>query len=462
MPRTPAVLHVAARALFARNRRWMSVGLLAGPALWLVGVTAIWAVLHGAREVAISWRDIALPTRWHDVQRALGDRYHFEGEVAWRQGDFHRALHFHRAGFSRAPGNLPGRLALVRLYLAHQRPDLAKPVLLADLPDFATHADYLDAALGFLDEFEFDSDLADACDRLLASGEVAVRRTAALHAARLAHRRGEFDRSAALIRVHALERIPAGAVLLAQLEAEQGLSEVALLRLDGLLQHESPPDAAYATAAQICRRLGRTRDAELLAVRRLAQAPLAAAPRLELLSLLAEQGREAAVNDHVLRFRELFAADPAGLLGLAEFAAAAARPELARQLQRHFHARGWRAAPLALLVAEASLAAGQPADALVALRSRGEEDADFAMARDGLVALALHDLDRPEEARWQLQSLLTRPTVRPTTLRRIAARFHARGEAGTARELLARASALEPALWQPKPARTLHPAVATR
>ncbi|MBA4136517.1 MAG: hypothetical protein C0518_04285 [Opitutus sp.] len=383
------------------------------------------------------------------MQRALGDHYVTLAEAAAEAQAFDQALHLYRAGISRSPENLAGRLGLAQLYVACRRPELARPILTDRLSQFLDDRDYLQKAFQFLLDYQFDADLAAACAELLERPLTPdTEKLVALYAANVAFQRGNYDRCESLLLQHRLENTPEGGLLFARADLERDFPTLALLRLKDLVQRGIALDTVYVLLGQVHRKLGQTREIELNATLRLANNPLSPFPRIDFLHLHHERGQADALAREIDSFLAFFGNDQAALLALGDFAANTGRADLARRIEELFRQRDWPADAPSLLAAEASLVAGHHADGLRSLESVRRFDPDagkrFGAVLDGLQAVALFGLNRPDEARLHLEHLLTQPNLRAANLHVVATRLVALGHASHARALLERAVTLDP------------------
>ena len=417
---------------------------------WLAGATAVWGYLRFSRGVVrASWTDTAWPGQWRQLRIAIGEHYLAEALAAVERKEFDLALHYYRTGLARAPGSAEGRLGLARLYVGYGRPDLAKQLLADNLAYFSRQTEYLRTSLDFLLQFQFDAELAQACEDLLQRDLARPeRRLVTLFAATLAFHRGNYDRTEALLRREGLEDAAEGALLLARADLERGYAQLALLRLQDLIQRNLASDATYVLLAQARRQLGQLAELERNATLRLANAPLSHAPRLDFLFLHHEQRDEPALAREVSSYLQHFASDQNALLALADFAAQTGRPDLTREVQRAFAARNWPADTLTLLLAEGQIAAQRYADGLATLENAARIDPESAKrlstVHDSLRAVALFGLNRPDEARLHLDHLLAQPNLRAENLRVVAQRLVALGRPAAARAVLLRATELDP------------------
>lgn len=413
----------------------------------LLTATAAWGWLRFRRGIeSIAWSDVALPHRWATVRMKLGEHYLREARGHLERREFAPALAKYRAGLSRSPRHLSARLELAELYLAYRRPDLAKKLLLDRLEEFASDQAYLHRCLQFLFQFQADAELHAVCENLLRLDPQA--QIPAFYAASLALLRGDFDRAESLVREHRLDTATSGALLLARLDLERGFPELALARIERLLNEGVSDDECYALLMQIRRQLGQSRELELAATLRLAAFPFSHLPRIDFLHLQHERGDQTAFQREIDTYFAHFPEDQSALLALGDFAANKGLPELARRIENHFRTRDWLLEPAILMTAEAQLTAGNYSAGLAHLRAHLRDQASTAGRAapvfDSLQALALFGLNRADEAQVHLERLLAQPNLRADNLQVIASRLLALGRAEHARTVLARAVALDP------------------
>lgn len=430
------------------------IGLSAAVVGWGLLATGGWGYLRYIRGFQrVAWADAAWPARWPNLRRSMGEHYLLEGARAVEQRDLSRALWLYRAGVARVPGDREGRLALAGLYVAHRRNDLAAELLASGVARFSGDPDYVRPALQFLFEQQEDDRLAGLCREVLASLATPeagrTRPMVAYFAALVAFHHGDYDWTETLLLEHRLLATGEGLVLLAETDWERGFPDLALARLGQLVDETDAPDAAYALISRIHRARGDWRALELNATRRLAHAPLAAEPRLDLLRLALERGDEARLNAALASYLSSFAHEQAALLALGDFAAGAGRTELTARLQSAFQARGWPTGPVQLLHAEAEINRGNPVAALARLGDAAgagavEWSGPLAPVADSLRAVALFGLGREDEGRLRLNHLLTRPNLRAANLEAVATRLLKLDRAAEAREVLARAVVIDP------------------
>ena len=316
------------------------------------------------------------------------------------------------------------------------------------LPDLAQQGEYLPRALGFLLEFQFDSQLQQVSESLLQHADQRVRQITALHAASLAVQRGNFDGAEVLITSHRLARLPEGILILSRADFERGYPELAQARLDTLINTGFANGPALALAAEIQQRSGKSATDRLTDALRIADDPLSHQPRLARLQKLIADKNLADLASEFENYLRLFSNDQTALLALGDFAANNGLPDLARRLQPIFAQHHWQTDALSLLYAEACIHAARYADGLSELNRYLQENPTWAVrygpAVDGLRAVALYGLNRADDAQLQLEHLLGQPNLRAENLIVVANRILALGHPEAARLALAKVADLDP------------------
>ncbi len=431
-------------------RRLGLVLLVAATASWPVMTFGAWLFVKYHRGIPdVRYSDLLLPHRWPAYRISEGNHYIARGEELLQRGEAMAALPFLRTGITKAPTNARGRTLLAGLYVAGRRPDLARDLLLDGLHHQSDNAAYLQATLSFLLEFQEDTKLIEVAGQLLAT--VAARANhpmVATYAATAAYYRGNYDQAEDLLIRYHLGDSGDGAVLLARIDWARGYPELALLRLNELLDRQPGHDGARALLAAYCRELGRTGEQESAVVGRLAGDPLSPAPRIGYLHLLHQRGDRARLEHDAEAYLSQFQRDSSALLQLADFAANTGRPDLARRVQRILSDRHEDNGAPALMVAEAHIAAGEYQAALALISGYARDHPEWAARLgpvfSGLQAVALCGLGRMDEARLQLESLLARENLRADNLVAVSNRLAALGAHNLARSALSRAVETDP------------------
>jgi predicted Zn-dependent protease len=455
-------MHLLLNAVFERHKdaagktvlrpRWARIGTgLSLLALlgWVTLTTSVFGYLAHYKGVeSVTWLDVAWPQRWHRIRLHMGEHYLKEARIALAQREFDRARRLYKAGVPRSPMNRAGRISLAQLYVAARQPDLAKTLLLDRLPVLGGDASYLRQVLQFLHEYHYYADLARVCDELLADRSFAHRSPLAYHAALVAFYRGNHERAEKLLADEKLGAAPEGALLLARIDAERDQTPSAQVRLENLLAEGQANDAIFAELARIMRITGQPHRLGPLATMHLASDPLSPTPRITLLYLHHERGDQASLDREIADFFTFFGHQPDALLALGDFAANTGRADLALRIEEISRARGWPLRGVALMRAEATIAAGRFAEGLELVRSYLRENPGWAESLgpvfDSLQAIALFSLNRSDEARLHLDRLLSRTNLRTGNLQAVATRLIALHLPAQARTVLTRAVALDP------------------
>ena len=418
--------------------------------LWLAVSLVTWIFVSRFRDFPeAKFTDILLPSRWSDYRHAQGDHYIAQAEKFIAQSDYLSAFTKLRLGVAKAPTNPRGRVLLAQFYTANRRPDLAEDILLQGLPLLPGNQGYLRNVLNFLLEYHEDAKLSALARELLRSDTLSAdaKRIVAFFAASAAYFRGYYDQAEDLISHYRLIENTDGVLLQSRLDWERGYREFALLRLQSHLEHAPDDESVYVQLGQFFREQGNHRDLEKIAVQRLALNPLSHLPRLEFLYLYDQQQLIARLNQEIASYLRNFSRDPAALILLAEFAANTGRPALAHQVFDNIQAGLHTPEGPALMVAEAHIVAHEYQTALDLLTAYSRNSPtwakQFASVFNGLQAVALYGLHRPDEAGLFLQHLLTQENSRAENLVAVSNRLVAIGAREQARMLLARAVAAD-------------------
>lgn len=437
----------------ALHVQWRQLGgllIILGLALWLLLAFGAWLFVKYYRDFPnVRFTDLVWPGRWPQYRVSQGNFYISQSLPLLQQGEYSLALHKLRVGVSKAPANAQGRTLLARVYVAHRRPDLAKDTLVDGLVYLPDDPAYLQTTLAYLLECQEDAQLLEITCRLLAGpAKPTTRSLIATFSATAAYHRGNYAEAEDIIEQHRLHQSPEGAVLQARIAWKRGYPELALLRLKEHLARHPGHDGARALLADYYHSLNRISEWESAIVERVAGDPLAAAPRLAYLQLLQRRGDQARLERETTTFLQQFAADPATLLLLADFAARTGQPALARRVQLALASGLENAGAAALLVAEAHLVAGDYMTVLNLLagyaREYPEWAGQFAPVFYGLQTVALSGLGRADEARLILDHLLAQKNPRADNLVAVAGRLSDRGARELALLALGRAVEADP------------------
>ena len=419
--------------------------------LGYAGLTAgAWAFVKYRRGVdTVTYTDIALPWRWSEYQVKRGEHAVAMGFTLLQRGKFDRGFLQLRVGLARAPGHRDGRLLLAQILANSRRHDLARSTLMDGLKFHADDPDYVDAVLEFLLSRQADGEVMTLGNQILATpnGSPALREIAALHAARAAYYRGKYDLADTYLQTEGLAANLNAALLIARMDWERGYRELALVAMRELHQRHPADEGIYLQLGEFLREDEQHAEARRVTILHQVAHPDCPRAAIDGLLDLQRQNREDELHAAAQNALARLADQPAGLLALGDFAATTGHVELARQvLAQARHHQSADITPMHLMLVEAMLVASRHAEALEKLQSLPKQP-DLAPAltnvTQGLLAIAHYGLGDPVSGQSALMTLMVRPDLRAENLLAIANRLVAMEQRTPAREILARAVALD-------------------
>lgn len=409
-----------------------------------------WAFVKYRRGVdTVTYPDIALPWRWPAYQTKRGEHAIAQAFALLPQGKFDQGFYQLRVGLARAPGHRDGRLLLAQILANSRRNDLAHTTLTEGLKYHATNPVYVGAVLEFLLNRQADDEVMTLGNRILAAPDSspALRETAALHAARAAYYRGKYDLAEAYLQQGGLTANLNAALLSARMDWERGYRELAMVAMRDLHQQQPQDEGIYIQFGEFLRAAGQLDEARRVTVLHQVAHPDCPRAAIDRLLDLQRQNREEELNTAAQNALAALADQPAGLLALGDFAATTGRAELAQQVLAQ--ARNHQSAditPMQLMVVESMLVANRHAEALENLQTLLKQpglDQALTNVAQGLLAIAHFGLGDPVSGQSALMTLMVRPDLRAESLLAIANRLVAMEQRAPAREILARAVALD-------------------
>jgi thioredoxin-like negative regulator of GroEL len=433
------------------KRAILALGLMlvAGYVTCAVGLYFVARVAFHSENVRFA--DLAMPTRWHRYRAARGDDHVAEAQRLMEKGLRREALSLARAGVAQSPANRDGRLVLARLLFEAGRADSACATLVDGLSLHASHDDYLRALFTALLREQRDAQVAGLARDLLAGRDVPLPRQhlLALAGATARYFRGEFDQADDFLeRPAGLADSRDGRVLATKIDWARGYRELALLSLRTLAR-EFPHDAEVRS--ELVHRLldlGLHDEARRETLAFQIAHPALAGPRIDLLRFFRanpDPSRAAREADILL---EEFAADPAALAAVGEFAAKAGDSALARRLLDLARARAQPWELHALLLIEALVVQRDFRGALATADDLARREPNFAAAQqarlNSLLAVAHFGLGNIDAGRLFLANFLRQSYLRADNLLAIAQRLVEVGAYEPARDALVRAVAADP------------------
>lgn len=434
--------------LWGELAAWLAAALLVA----YVGAAAtLWVFLKYERGItAASFGDLLLPSRWAHHRHVVGEHYVALGQRELAAGDARRAFHSLTLGVARSPGNAAGRVILAQLLAAGGRPELAGRTLLAGLPYSAHDPVFLRSLFTFLLQQQEDDQVRLVARQLLADPGLPPECSAlaALAAATACYFRGNYDQADDLLNSHGLALTPDGRLLAIQIDWDRGYRDLALVQLRALADEFPAHEPIHVQLGQWLHETGRADEFRRLSVVRQLANPQNPGPRIDFLRALRDGGDTARFDREIDNLLRDFAGDERTLAALAEFAANAGDPALARRVYRHCRTAGlpWQAP--AFLTIEALIVAHDYHGSLDLIRTLLDENPNWSgtyrSLLDSFQAIAHYGLGDPTSGRLYLTNFLNRPEVRAENLLAVAQRLAELGARTEARDTLARAVAADP------------------
>jgi len=337
----------------------LAVVLLAG---WLTVAAGVWANVKYRRGFpAARYLDLAAPWRWGRYRSAISAHYLATGRLGLEHGYASAALNFFNASLAMDPGNLESRrlaaLAQDRLgfktaALALLQPGLARA---ADAGDDAYLRLFFDTAFAL----QADDDAFTTGRRLLPPRPDGSRthRIIAFEIATARYNRGHYLEAQQILADWRLQDAPEGEVLLALCDAERGLPQKALGRLEGDVRRFTQRDGIYVAIERLAHDQGLPETVREYALLRELADPSRPQARIDLIYADHAMHLSAEVRQEVDSYCADFRSDPGALKVLSQFAADAGEPDTAQRARDLARARGIPTADFDVRVAQASFAA---------------------------------------------------------------------------------------------------------
>ncbi|WP_438481162.1 tetratricopeptide repeat protein [Oleiharenicola lentus] len=422
-------------------------------AAWIATTSAAWSfVKYRQKYTEVRYKDIVFPSRWAASRVAKGDFFIRQAERLLQEKDFNQALHLLRSGVAGSPKNLRGRLLLSEVYLAYGRPDLAVDLLSDDQNLSADNFDALTQSISLLIKLREDQlALTLAKKNLSATSPARLPGNTAWVAAlgaKAALNLGNFDDAADIVKTFLPPESADAVALDAQIVWEKGYAELALVTLENHLASHSGNDALRALQINFYRLLNRTHEWETAVIGRMVADPFASAPRIDYLLLHHQRGDAPKVASEVEHYLQLFSSNEQALLLLADFAAYTGQSSLARRVQTQLNPQSEAGCAVALMVAESCVTAGSYQEALDLLtrysRDFPQWTTQYAAVLCGLKTVAYHGLHQPEEARLNLELLVSQKNLRAENLVVVSNRLLELGAEDLALLLFSKAALADP------------------
>jgi len=133
---------------------------------WLLAATALFFWLNQIPRNQVGWLDLAAPWRWSELRVKRGDTAVLTALDELKVRDYPGAFYNLRAGLSRSPGNVEGRLTLARLQAGY---DPARSVTLMEdgIPLSAGDPKFINGLFAIYGSLQIQTHALEVADRLL-------------------------------------------------------------------------------------------------------------------------------------------------------------------------------------------------------------------------------------------------------------------------------------------------------
>ena len=432
---------------------WLRLLLLllgAAVATWLLTAVTLYGWVkysRGFTEARIV--DIMLPHRWSTFRVTRGNFYIKQAQVELKQQKWADGIHHLRVGVAASPANTDGRLVLAQIFTLFGRIELAQRTLIDGLPYAQNNTVYLKSLMGFLLQYQEDDEVRRISAQLLPAAPQINERNQiiALACASANFYRGNSEAADALIKDYALQRTKDGRLLLVRVSWDRGQRSAALDQLRTYSTEAPGDEDFYSQLVAFHRELGHDREAEKYAFLRELSNPRSIAARIDLLQSYRRTNNASQLQRGIDALLRDFANDQNALLALGNFATGIGDSALAHRVYQHCEDHQLNTEAVALMVAEAHIAAREYRPALAFITEFGQAHREWLQKSQGIVngiqAVACFGLDQRNDAELYLTQFLSQPNLRGEYLTVIASRLVAIGERAMARRVLAQAVATD-------------------
>jgi hypothetical protein len=147
-------------------RRLLIALAITAVAGWLLAATALFFWLNQAPRNQVGWLDLAAPWRWSELRVKRGDTAVLTALDELKARDYPGAFYNLRAGLSRSPGNVEGRLTLARLQAGYD-PVRAVTLMEDGIPLSAGDPRFINGLFAIYGSLQIQAHALEVADRLL-------------------------------------------------------------------------------------------------------------------------------------------------------------------------------------------------------------------------------------------------------------------------------------------------------
>ncbi len=426
--------------------------VLVGAVAWLGLAGAVWGFVKYRRgyEEARYLDLVFYPFRRTEYQTGLGRHYLATGRSAWEKQNYREGYALLLGGLARVPEDVPGRRFLATAEAQVGRLDRALKTLIAGIDYARDDLEFLKLLFGLLLEDQQDERLIALTQPLLPATPDAVptHQFIALQAATAHYHRGRTSETARLVAAWRLDRTVEGQTLLAQCDRQQGLSSVAIARLERAVTLFPRRQEPIIELVRVNRELSRFDEARRYALLRSLREPASSGAHIDLMHGYRTSGDSTAEARELADYFRNFGQDANALVLLLWYAVDTAQPALAERIHALAREKQLPAATFDLGRVQAYLAAKDYARTVTLADAvlREERSATETAASPLYAMRAIAHFGLGDNARGQitLSAFLNNTRVRANDALLLARQLKGIGFAEQAHRVLARACEVDP------------------
>ncbi len=409
--------------------------------------------VKGFRELDLATM-ILYPFNHRDVRKAFGDYNIAQSLKFLQEGKYGEANYQARVGLIRSPGNREGRLIVAQFEMYSGKTPVVTQLLSDGLKYHAEDIHYLRSLVSIFLQLRADLDLIQVAEKNLPSvtKRSMANRILALGAAQANFFRGRYDQAEKLIRDYQLDESRDGIALLAQIFWNRGQRQAAIDHLLNFIKGKPPEfmDSLYAILAAFYREMGDNDKAQSYVLKRMANNPFSALPRIELLYYYYKKGEKEKIDREADAIIAQFKRDEAAMASLGQFATDHGLVDLSRRVYEVALENSFHIGTFGLLYIEAHVVARKYQEAIEFCSELMKENptwlsqSENAVAYNSLRSIAHYGLGNQELGDLYLNKFREIQNVRANTLILVAKRFSEIGLSDAARAILVTAVQRDP------------------
>lgn len=332
--------------------------------VYVAGITSIYFILKYKKnyEEANYWHTYTLPFRLKEHKKDMGEyqiekaKKILENTELTPQKRFRGAFQNLRAGVPKSPANLEGRMMLAEMFLLSKNEEMGMSVLQQGVKYGHSDFKYLQFYLRILFRSKKDNEIIQLAERILATEpKEDIAALLAIGAATAHQKRGNFDRAEDYIETYNVDDKLEGTLLSAQINWDRGQKNTAIAKLQSSIDKFPNKEPIYARISTFYREIGEYEKARAETVKRIANAPLRVAPKIDLLHILRYTGEEERADREAEAILSQYKTSETSLLSLASYAAEFGLVDLIRRIYAQALELDYDIGPFALMLIEANI-----------------------------------------------------------------------------------------------------------